>query len=232
MVVGGTSINNLRYADDTVLLAESEESLQAILDQVNEAGRLFNMKMNAKKTKTMIITKKEDKPSINITIDGTEIEQVTHFPYLGQRMTEDGRCEEEIKRRINIAKTTFSKMSKVLTSRNIPLTTRERILKCYIWSTLQYGAETWTITDTMAKRLQAFEMWTYRRMLRISWTEKISNEAVLKRLNVKDRLIKIIQCKKLKYFGHIIRHEDTLQRTALDGKVNGKRGRAGPAEAN
>ena len=95
-------------------------------------------------------------------------------------MTEDGRCEEEIKRRINIAKTTLSKMSKVLKSKNIPLTTRERIIK-YILSTLQYGAETWTKTDTRAKRLQAFEMWTYRRMLRISWTElkKMSNETVL-----------------------------------------------------
>ena len=85
------------------------------------------MKMNAKNTNSMIITKKEYKPTINISIDGTEIEQVAHFPYLAQSMTEDGRWEEEIKRRIHIANRTFSKMSKVLTSKKIPLVTRERI---------------------------------------------------------------------------------------------------------
>ena len=90
------------------------------------------------------------KPKISTTIDGTNIEQVTNFPYLGQKITEDGRCEEEIKRRINIAKTTFSKMSKVLKSKKIALNTRKRIL--------QYGVETWTITASMAKRLSAFEM--------------------------------------------------------------------------
>ena len=229
VIVGGVNINNLRYADDTVLLADSEESLQAILNEGNEAGKAFNMKMNAKKTKTMIITKKDDKPKINITIDGTDIAQVPKFTYLGQIMTEDGRCEEEIKRRINIAKTTFSKMNKVLTSRKIPLDTRKRILQCYVWSTLQYGAETWTITKTMADRLSGFEMWTYRRMLRISWTEKITNEEVLRKINIKKRLFNIIQTKKLQYFGHIIRQSgDPLHRTVLDGKVNGSRGRGRP----
>ena len=175
----------------------------------------------------MIITKKEEKPKIKTTIDGTDIEQVTHFTYLGQEMTEDGRCETEIKRRIGIAKSTFSKMNKILTSKNIALDTRKRILQCYIWSTLLYGAETWTVSETMAKRLSAFEMWTYRRMLKISWTDKITNEEVLDRINVETRLLAKIQSKKLKYFGHIIRH-DSLQRTILDGKVNGTRGRGRP----
>lgn len=98
----------------------------------------------------------------------------------------------------------------------------------YVWSTLQYGVETWTITDTMAKRLAAFEMWTYRRMLRISWKEMVKNETILERLHVRNRLFKIIQCKKLKYFGHMIRKNDTIQRSVLDGKVNGKRGRGRP----
>ena len=229
VTVGGLNINNLRYADDTVLLADNEESLQSILNGVNEAGKKYNMKMNAKKTKSMIITKKVDKPSININIDGVQIEQVTSFPYLGQNITEDGKCDNEIKRRIGIAKTTFSKLSKVLTSRKIPLDTRKRILQCYVWSTLQYGVETWTISRYMWKRLSAFELWTYRRMLRISWTEKITNEEVLKRVNIKKRLMTIIQTKKLKYFGHIVRHGgESLHRVILDGKVDGKRGRGRP----
>ena len=227
--VGGVNINNLRYADDTVLLAESERSLQAILNEVNAAGKIFNMKMNAKKTKTMIITKTDDKPKLSMSIEGTDILQVPNFPYLGQQITEDGRCEEEIKRRINIAKTTFSKMNKVLTSRKIALNTRKRILYCYIWSTLQYGVETWTISENMAKRLSAFEMWAYRRMLRISWTEKVTNEEVLRKVRCDKRLYNIIQTKKLKYFGHIIRQNgDTLPRTLIDGKVKGLRGRGRP----
>ena len=91
-------------------------------------------------------------------------------------------------------------MSKVLTSKKIALNTRKRILQCYIWSTLQYGVETWTITGSMAKRLSAFEMWCYRRMLRISWTEKVSNEEVLERSKIKKRLYNIIQTKKTTIF--------------------------------
>ena len=132
----------------------------------------------------MIITKTDGKPKLSTSIEGTDILQVSNFPYLGQQITENGRCEGEIKRRINISKITFSKMNKVLTSRKISLNTRKRILHCYMWSTLQYRVETWTITEStesMAKTLTAFEMWAYRRMLRISWTEKVTNEEVKKK---------------------------------------------------
>ena len=168
--------------------------------------------------------------TINALREGEPLKrQLVNFPYLGQKITEDGRCEEEIKRRINIANTTFSKVSKVLKSKKIALNTRKRILQCYIWSTLQYGVETWTITESMAKRLSAFEMWSYRRKLIISWTEKVSNEEALERAKIKKRLYNIIQTKKLQYFGHIIRQNgDTLHRTVLDGKVHGSRGRGRP----
>ena len=89
--------------------------------------------------------------------------------------------------------------------------------------------ETWTITESMAKRFLAFEMWAYRRMLRISWTEKVTNEEVMKKVGCEKRLYSIIHTKKLKYFGHIIRQNgDTLHRTLLDGKVSGLRGRGRP----
>ena len=98
-----------------------------------------------------------------------------------------------------------------------------------MWSTLQYGAETLTISKTMADRLSAFEMWCYRRMLRISWTDKIKNEKVLRKINIKNRLLNTIKTKKLKYFGHITRQNgDSLQKIVLDGKVNGRRGRGRP----
>ena len=107
-----------------VLLANNEEDLQAVVDRINEAGKEFNMKMNAKKTKTMIISKVPTANRITISVDGANIEQVSRFTYLGQTITEDGKCEGEIKKRVSIARTAFSKLSKVLTSRKIPLPTR------------------------------------------------------------------------------------------------------------
>ena len=103
VTIGGTQINNLRYADDTVLLADSEENLQNMMNKVNEVGKLYNMKMNAKKTKAMVISRNENKPKVNIKVDGTAVEQVGSFNYLGQTVSDDGRCVDEIKKRIGIA---------------------------------------------------------------------------------------------------------------------------------
>lgn len=225
--VGGYRINNLRYADDTVLLAENEEDLQKIVDIINTSGKEYNMKMNAKKTKTMVISKRGDPTQIKIRVDGTEIEQVQKFIYLGHKVTEDARTEEEIKRRIGIARTAFSKMIKTLTKPQIPLKTRKRILQCYIWSTLLYAAETWTTTKATRERLCAFEMWCYRKMLNIKWTDRIRNEEVIRRINIKERLLKIIKKRTLKFFGHTIRKQD-LQRKLLDGMIEGRRPRGRP----
>jgi hypothetical protein len=227
VTIGGINITNLRYADDTVLLAESEEELQSIVNKVNAAGKKYNMKMNSKKTKTMVMSKKEIKPTIHIYIDETCTEQVQQFIYLGQRFTNDARCDAEIARRIEIARSAFRKMNSILTTRRNSIETRKRLLKCYVWSTLLYGAETWTISQKMNKRLEAFEMWSYRRMLRISWTKKVSNKEVLQLIHAKRSLIRLIRTKKLKYFGHMIR-QDKIQRALLEGKINAKRGRGRP----
>ena len=129
-----------------------------MMNKVNEVGKLYNMKMNAKKTKAILISKNENKPKVNIKVDGTAVEEVGSFGYLGQTVSDDGRCVDEIKKRIGIAKNTFSKMKDVLKSTKIPFNTRKRILQCYVWSTLLYGAETWTITKVMKTRIEAFEL--------------------------------------------------------------------------
>ena len=105
--IGGVNINNLQYADNTVLLAESETELQDTVDCVNEHGRAFGMKMNAKKTKTMLFTRQGDNKKISLKIDDVNIEQVKTFTYLGQLVTENGKCEDEVKRRIAIARSAF-----------------------------------------------------------------------------------------------------------------------------
>ena len=106
--------------------------------------------------------------NFSISVERKPIQQVDRMVYLGYMATEDGKCDKEIKRRIGIARTAFETMAKILTSRNISIELRSRIAKCYIWSTLLYGAETWTLTKVTFDKLEAFEMWLYRRMLRIS----------------------------------------------------------------
>ena len=177
--IGGVNINNLSYANDTVLLAEGPMFLQALLTAVNEKGKPYGMEMNIIKTKSMVISRKKPVPNISISVEGKPIQQVDRMVYLGYMATEDGKCDKEIKRRIGIASTAFESMAKILTSRNISIELRSCIAKCYIWSTLLYGAETWTLSKVTSDKLEAIEMWLYRRMLRISWKEHNTNGEVL-----------------------------------------------------
>ena len=144
--IGGVNINNLRYADDTVLLAEGPMFLQALLTAFNEKGKPYGMEMNIIKTKSMVISRKKPVPNISISVEGKPIQQVGRMVYLGYMGNEDGKYDKEIKRRIGIARSAFESMAKILTSRNISIELRSHIAKCYIWLTLLYGAETWTLT--------------------------------------------------------------------------------------
>ena len=124
-----------------------------------------------------------------------------------------------------MAKANFAKLNKIFTSRNISLSTKIRLNKCYIWSIFMYGCETWTLTVSVEKRIEAFEMWLYRRITRTSWKEKKTNQEILEKLNLtQTELLKTIKQRKLSYYGHIRRHE-TIQKKILEGKVNGKRSR-------
>ena len=158
--------------------------------------------MNVNKTETMVISRKDVISQAKIYIAGQLIEQVPRFTYLGQLITEEGKCEKEITRRIGQARTAFNNMKTVLCCRKLPLPSRFRLLKCYVWPILLYGVETWTVSQLSKKRLEAFEMWTIRRLLRISWAERISNERVLTLAAVQKELLHSIQKQKLRYFGY------------------------------
>ena len=160
--VGGANYNNLIYADDTALIAGNEKELSDLTSKIYEVGKQFGININIKKTKAMVVSMKPNSPKINIAIDGQQIEQVTSYMYIGSLITEHGRSENEIKRRITIARTTFTNMRTLLSCQGINLKTKLRPIKCYIWPTLFYGAETWTITKSLLSRLDAFEMWVYR----------------------------------------------------------------------
>ena len=182
--INGENINNIRYADDTVLIADSEENLQRLLDITIEKSEEMGLTLNVKKTECMVISKKAIAPSCNLQSRGQQIKLVKKFKYLGYMITSDGKCITEIKKRIATAKDAFQKLSLILKNRNISMTTKFRVLKTYVWSTLTYGCECWTITSDIEKKIEAEEMWFIRRMLRISWTEKKPNVNVLREGNV------------------------------------------------
>ena len=138
--IGGMNINNLRYADDTALLALNAADLQTQLKKVNKCGKPYGMEMNVVKTKSMVISNTAHK-IVDLELDGKPIEQVSKFVYLGHMTSKDGRGNAEIARRILIAKTAFASMRKLLTCRNINISLRLRLLKRYVWSTLTYGVE-------------------------------------------------------------------------------------------
>ena len=133
----------------------------------------------------MVFSKSSHPPNTRIHIEGKLIEKVQKFTYLGTLMTEDGRSEKEIKRRINIGKRTFQQKSKLLTSHDLSYATKILLVKCYTWATFLYGCETWTLSESIEKKITAFEMWIYRRISRTPWTDRVTNQHVLQKINIK-----------------------------------------------
>lgn len=171
----------------------------------------------------MHITKKLNTHN-NITLKGVQLEKVEHYKYLGTWITYNNEQTREIKTRIEIARAVFNKMRILLCSRDLPIQLRTRTLKCYVFSTLLYGLESWTLKQEHINKLQAFEMWCYRRMLRISWTEKKTNVEVLREMGKERELITSIKARKLQYLGHMMRgNKYELMRVIMQGKIKGKR---------
>ena len=131
--ISGNIVNNLRYADDTVLIADNEQDLQNIVDTIHRQSKEFGLDMNVKKTKTMAISRKAEIPRVSITVNNNILEQVKEFTYLGQNIYADGKNSGEGRRRTGMAKTKFTQMRKVFTSRKISLATKLRLVKCYVY---------------------------------------------------------------------------------------------------
>ena len=180
--VEGYNCNNLRYADDTVLIASSEEDLQKMIDVVSNGSIKMGLSLNIKKSECMSISQNKSSPTCNVNINGVSIKQVVRFNYLGSTITSDGRCDEEIKKRIALSKQAFQNMNCFLKNRAISIRTKTRVVKCYVWSVLLYASECWTLSKDMEKRLEATEMWFLRKMLGVPWTARESNDSIMKRM--------------------------------------------------
>ena len=222
--INGVNIQNIRYADDTVLLARNKDELENPLYILKEESENRGLKINMKKTKLMVFSKNKIPPNCKITLDDEELQQVESFKYLGSILTHDCRCTSDIKTRIALAKTFFTDMSNTLTNNKLESGTKKRMMKCYIWSTLTYGCESWTFRKQDESRLEAMEMWIYRQMKKISWIDKKSNKEVLEMIGEERKLLKTIRQRQLRFIGHIVR-EDSIEKLSLEGKVEGCRSR-------
>ena len=172
--IGGNIIKDIRFADDQAMIAHTEEGLQMLMDKLSTTAATFNMKINVKKTKVMTISNNKD-DAMNITINGQQVEQVTAFKYLGSIISSDGRCREEIRTHIAMAKKAFMRTKQLLT-KGLHLQTKKNIVKSIIWSVVLYGLETWTLLEKEVKNIEAFVMWVWRHMERISWKDRVTND--------------------------------------------------------
>ena len=169
------NINNLRYADDTTLMAESEEELKSFLMKVKEESEKFGLKLNIQKTKIMA-----SGPMTSWDIDGETVEVVLDIIFLGSKITADGDCSHEIKRHLLLGRTTMTNLDSMLKSRDITLPTKVRLVKAMVFPVVMYGCESWTVNKAEHQRIDAFELWCWRRLLRALCTGLPYHPEVLK----------------------------------------------------
>lgn len=220
--INGLVINNLRYADDTVILASNQSELQTLLDAVVTHSEEMGLSLNVAKTKMMVISKKHVDSVLKV--HDASIEQVANFRYLGTVLNETCDGRREIRARIEQARNTFLNMKNLFRRSELNLGLRLRMLRCYVVSVLTYGCESWTMGPDMEKRIEALEMYCYRRMMRVSWTQKVSNEKILEKMNKSLEILSTIKRRKLQYLGHIMRGEKyELLRVIIEGRIAGRR---------
>ena len=217
--VGGERLAAVRYADDQAMIAITNVGLQCIMDRLVEVGNGYDMKVNGTKTKIMRISIKKNK-KITVIIEGMKLKQVQSFCYLGSIITEEGRCEKEIRCRIGMAKGKFLE-NRILLTNSISTDTKISLIKALIWSVALYASEAWTMNKIDIKRIESFEMWCWRKMLKVKWTDMRRNVDILNQIGLKREMIVRIKAQQQKWIGHNLR-SDTLLKTVLEGRFEGK----------
>ena len=156
-------------------------------------------------------------------IDGEKVETVTDFIFLGSKITAESDCIHEIKRSLLFGRKAMTNLDNILKSRDITLLTKVCIAKAMVFSVAMYGCESWTIKRTERRRTDAFKLWCWRRLLRVPWTARRSNQSILKEINREDSLEGLML--RLQYFGHLMGRADTLEKTLMLGRIEGRRRR-------
>ena len=210
-------INNLRYY--TTLMAEREEQVKSLL-KVKEESEKAGLKLNIQKTKIMasgLITSWQ--------IDRETMETVRDFIFLASKITADGDCSHEIKRRLLLRRKVMTNLDSILKSRDIILLSKVHLVKVLVFPVVMYGCESWTIKKAECWRIDAFELWCWRRLLRVPWIARRSNQSILKEISPEYSLEGLMLKLKLQYFGQLMRRTDSFEKTLMQGMNEGRRRR-------
>ena len=201
-------------------MAESEEELKSLLMQVKEESKKVGLKLNIQKTKIMasgLMTSWE--------IDGETVETVSDFIFLGSKITADGACSCEIKRHLLLGRKVMTNIDSILKSRDITLPTKVHLVKAMVFLVVMYGCESWTVKKAECQRIDAFELWCWRRLQRVPWTARRSNKSILREISPGCSLEGMMLKLKLQYFGHLMRRVDSLEKSLMLGGIEGRRRR-------
>ena len=212
--------NNLRYADDTTLMAESEEELKSLLMKVKQESEKVGLMLNIQKMKIMASS-----PITSWEIDGETVEIVSDFVLGGSKMTADGDCSHEIKRHLLLGRKVMTNLDSILKSRNITLPRKVRLVKAMVFPVVMYGCESWAVKKAEQQRIDASELWCWRRLLRVPYTARRSNQSILKEISPGISLEGLMLKLKLQYFGHLVRRVDSFEKTLMLGGIGGRRRR-------
>ena len=184
---------------NTTLMAESEEELKSLLMKVKVESEKVGLKLNIQKTKIMA-----SGPITSWKIDGETVETVSDFIFWGSKITGDGDCSHEIKRCLLLGRKVMTNLDSILKSRDITLPTKVCLVKAMVFAVVMYGCESWTVKKTERQRIDAFEQWCWRRLLRVPWTARRSNESIIKEISPGCSSEGLMLKLKLQYFGHLI----------------------------
>ena len=194
------NMNNLRHADDTTLMAESKEELKRLLMKVKEESEKVGLKLNIQKIRIMASS-----PITSWQIAGETVEIVADFIFfLGSEITADGDCSHEIKRCLLLGRKVMTNLDSILKNRTITLSTKVHLVKAMVFPVVMYGCESWTIKKAEHQQIVAFELWCWRRLLRVLWAARRSNQSILKEISPGCSLEGLMLKLKLQYFGHLM----------------------------
>ena len=188
--------------------------------KVKEESEKVDLKLNIQKTKIMA-----PGPITSWQIDGETEETVADFILGGSKITADGDCSHEIKRRLLLGRKVMTNLDSIFKSRDMTLPTKVRLVKAMVFPVVMYGCESWTVKKAERRRIDAFELWCWRRLLRVPWTARRSNQSILKEISPGCSLEELMLKLKLQYFGHLMQRADSLEKIMILGKIEGRRRR-------
>ena len=214
--IAGRNINNLRYADDNTLIVESKESL---LMKVKEESKKVGLKLNIQKMKIIA-----SGPITSWEIDGETVETVSDFILGGSKITADGDCSHEIKRRLLLGRKVMTNLDSIFKSKDITLPTQVCLFQAMVFLVVMYGCESWTVKKVECQRIDTLKLWCWRRLLRVPWTVRRSNQSILK-ISPGCSLEGLMLKMKLQYFGHLMQSVDSLEKALRLRGIGGRRRR-------